>query len=133
LQLFLPYCMDRDSLTVFIADDSYAVLDSLAEMLAEIDGLRVVGTASDVPGSVRQVQEKLPEVLILDLDMPGGSGIQVLRAAKALDPAPVVIIVTNHGFDQVKRRCLAEGADHFLDKSRDTDVLREILQALIRA
>src|ERR1700686_473975 len=72
---------------VFIADDSKVVVERLAGLLEEVPGALLVGQAGDVPEAVLGIQEMKPDALILDLHMPGGSGLDVLRAIRTDHPA----------------------------------------------
>jgi DNA-binding NarL/FixJ family response regulator len=72
---------------VFIADDSSVVVERLADLLEEeVPGAQLVGQAGDVLEAVRGIQKVKPDALILDLQMPGGSGLDVLRAIRTDHP-----------------------------------------------
>jgi DNA-binding NarL/FixJ family response regulator len=116
---------------VLIADDSRAVVKRLADLLEEVPGAQVVGQASDVPETVQGVQKLRPDVLILDLQMPGGTGLDVLRAIRADHPRLYVLICTNYPYLQVRDECFAAGANCFLDKSAEFEKIPAILRELI--
>lgn len=116
---------------VFIVDDSKALRERLVNMLSEMDGVEVVGEARDAAEAIRGIRSLRPRVVILDIQMPGGSGIEVLKAIKQESPAPVVMMLTNHAYDQYREKCMKLGADYFLDKARDIERLPEILQDLV--
>jgi DNA-binding response OmpR family regulator len=69
---------------------------------------------------------------ILDVQMPGANGIQVLHQIKRYTPAPVAIILTNHTYIHLKHQCLEGGADYFFDKSTEVDALLARLRALAK-
>ena len=117
---------------VFIADDSRAVVKRLADLLEEVPGAQLVGQASDVSETVQGVQKLRPDVLILDLQMPGGSGLDVLRAVRPDQPSLCVLICTNYPYDQYREECLAAGANYFLDKSAEFEKIPGILSELIK-
>ena len=73
-----------------------------------------------------------PEVVVLDIRMPGGSGIDVPKHVKRQRPAPVVIMLTNYPFPPYRSRCLAAGADFFFDKSTELDQVAGALGELAR-
>lgn len=116
---------------VFIVDDSTVVVERLAELLKEVPEVRLAGQASDAPNAIRDIQKEKPDVLILDLQMPGGSGLDVLRAVRPSFPHLRVLVCTNYPYPQYRQECLAAGADFFLDKSIDFARIPAILQDLI--
>jgi len=123
-----------DKLRVFICDDSASVRERLVTMALDLPEVDMVGQAEDAPGSVDAVRQAQPDVVILDIRMPGGSGIEVLRRLKKMVPAPAVIMLTNFSYEQYRAKCEAAGADFFLDKSTEFDqiplALEQVRQGL---
>ncbi len=117
-------------LRVLIADDSTAVRQSLSRLLSEIETVEVVGQAQDVTGAITAIQELKPQVVILDIRMPGGSGIEVLEKIQKKEGMPKVIVFTNYPFIQYRAKCLEAGASFFFDKSSDFDLLPQALEQL---
>ena len=117
---------------VFIADDSRAIVKRLTDLLAEVPGAQFVGQAGDVPEAVRCIHAVKPDVLILDLQMPGGSGLDVLRAIRAGHPRLYVLVCTNYPYPQYREECLSTGANFFLDKSAEFEKIPTILRDLIQ-
>jgi len=118
---------------VFIADDSRAVVKRLADLLEEVPGAQLVGRASDVPEAVQGVHELRPDVLILDLQMPGGTGLDVLRAIRMDHPYLYVLICTNYTYPPLRDECYGAGANVFLDKSAEFEKIPAILRELIHS
>ena len=116
---------------VLIADDSAAVRQRLKTMLSELPGIEIVGQAEDAPQARESILELRPDVVILDIRMPMGSGIEVLRDIKQRKHAPVVIMLTNYPYPQYRKRCLDAGADFFLDKSGEFNKIIGILEKLL--
>jgi DNA-binding NarL/FixJ family response regulator len=71
-----------------------------------------------------------PDAVILDLHMPGGSGLDVLRAIRSDHPGLYVLICTNYPYPEYREECLAAGANLFLDKSADFEKIPSILREL---
>lgn len=117
---------------VFIADDSSAVVERLADLVKEVPGAELAGQAADVPEAVNGVRRMEPDALILDLQMPGGSGLDVLRAIRADYPHLQVLICTNYAYPQYREECMIAGANFFLDKSADFAKIPAILHELIQ-
>lgn len=116
---------------VFIVDDSKALRERLVNMLSEIDGIEIVGEARNAAEAIAGVRSLKPRVVILDIQMPGGNGIEVLKIIKQESPAPIVMMLTNHSYAQYREKCMQLGADYFLDKAKDFGKLTEIFQDLI--
>src|SRR6185436_13444857 len=108
----LPTALEK-KVEVVIADDSSAVRERLVSMLAELKGVEVVGQAQNVEEAIASIRALHPKAVILDIRMPGGSGINVLQNIKREQPAPVVIILTNYPYLQYRKKCLEAGADFF--------------------
>ena len=117
-----------DKLKVFISDDSATVREHLVTVALDLPEIAVVGQAQDVPGSLAAIRQTRPDVVILDIRMPGGNGIKVLREVKKLNPAPRVIMFTNYAYAQYRKKCEEAGADFFLDKSTEFDKLPQVLE-----
>jgi DNA-binding NarL/FixJ family response regulator len=122
----------RRKMKVFIADDSLAVVERLADLLNEVPGVRLVGRANDAPEAIHSIVETKPDAVILDLQMPGGSGLEVLRTIRQSRPSVWVLICTNYPYPQYREECLAAGADYFLDKSAEFERIPEILRELTK-
>lgn len=116
---------------IFLVDDSKAMLERLANLLSEIKGAVVVGQAENSRDALDGIRRLRPRVVILDIQIPGGSGINVLKTIKQEERAPVVIMLTNHAYAQYRERCMKYGADFFLDKSKDFDRLLTIVNNLV--
>ena len=117
---------------VFITDDSKIVVERMADLLKEVAGVEIVGQAGNPLEAVLSIDRTNPDAVILDLQMPGGSGLEVLRAIRRGHPGVKVLICTNFPYPQYRDECLAAGANYFLDKSADFDKIPVIFRQLIR-
>ena len=104
---------------IVIVDDSVVIRQRLTRLLSKLDGIEVVGQAADVPVAKVLVERLKPDVAILDIRMPSGSGADLLRELKQLTPAPKVIMLTNYPYPENRKKCMDLGADFFFDKSTD--------------
>ena len=99
-------------------------------MLAEIEGIRVIGEAKTVPEAIRSISELKPDIVLLDIRMPpGAGGFDVLRKIKEGEGCPRVIMLTAFLTVEYRNRCVAMGADYYFDKSSD---LRKMLVTIKR-
>ena len=117
---------------VFIADDSNIVRARLLMTLGDIKGIEIVGQAQDGYSALQKIRTLKPDVVILDIQMPGVDGIQVLKQIKQHQPDTTVIMLTNYPYLVVKIKCLSAGADHFFDKSTEVDALYKVIQKLAK-
>src|SRR5467141_4554270 len=120
----------RKKMKVFIADDSPLFVERLTELLRDVPGVKLAGQAGDVSESVRRIRQMKPDAVILDLQMPGGSGLDVLRAIRPDHPGLYVLICTNYPYPQYREECLGAGANFFLDKSSEFEKISAILREL---
>ena len=115
---------------VVIADDSLIVRERLVTMLDELAGIEIVGRAENVTEAISVIRKLQPDVVILDIRMPGGRGIDVLQNIKQDGVGPMVIILTNYPFPGYRQKCLQTGADFFLDKSTEFDQIPKLIERL---
>jgi DNA-binding NarL/FixJ family response regulator len=90
----------------------------------------VVGGAGDLRGAEASIRQLRPDAVILDIRLPGGSGITLLRHMKRERPAATVIVLTNYPYPQYREECLDAGADYFLYKATEFDKVGEILNRM---
>jgi len=116
------------STKVFLVDDSAIVRERLITLLTEVPNVVIAGEAEMPRDAIAGIQQHRPDVVVLDISMPGGSGMQVLETVKKDKPAPMVIMLTNFDHPQYRQRCMQLGADHFLDKSSSFERVIEIVR-----
>jgi DNA-binding NarL/FixJ family response regulator len=124
------FCVREDRMKVFIADDSRFLCERLIEMLSDIPGIEIIGHAQNVTEALTSIKKLNPDIVILDIRMPGGSGIDVLQDIKKDKQAPMVIMLTNYPYPQYRKKCLGLGADYFFDKSTEFEKVTELFKHL---
>jgi len=112
---------------VFIADDSSEVRERIRMLLSELEKIEMIGEAENVQEAIESIRHLGPDVVILDIRMPGGSGIDVLKEIVKEDRVPIIIMLTNYPYPQYKKKCMDAGADFFFDKSREFEKVVEVL------
>jgi DNA-binding NarL/FixJ family response regulator len=117
-------------LKVLIADDSALVRERLAAMVSDLEGVEIVGQATNAPEAMEIIERLNPDVVILDIRMPGGNGIQVLETIKASGTGSVVIMLTAFPYPQYRQKCLEAGADYFFDKATEFDRVIPVIEQL---
>ena len=118
---------------LFIADDSEILMERLVETLAEIDGVEIVGQERAAFAAIEAVERLKPDLVILDIQMPGGNGIMVLEKLKKTENPPIVVMFTNYPYLQYRKRCFDSGADYFFYKSTEFEKLVEVIRKSAKA
>ena len=116
---------------IVIADDSIVVRQRLIRMLGEVNGVEVVGQADDLPLARNLVETLKPDVAILDIRMPTGSGADLVPDLKRMNPAPKVIMLTNYAYPENRKKCMDGGADFFFDKSTEFQMVVAVLKGML--
>ena len=115
---------------VFLVEDSILVRQRLARMISNIPGIQIVGEALEPRDATRSILETQPEVVILDIQLLNGTGMQVLQNIKRAKAPPIVIILTN--FPELRNKYLQAGADFFFDKSTEFHRIPLTLATMIK-
>jgi len=118
------------SLDVFIVDDSPAIRARLVTLLEGMAGARLAVQAQCAGGAIAAIREARPDCVLLDLNLLGRSGLEVLRAIHPESPEIAFVVLTNHAEPQYRDACMRAGAAEFLDKSRDLDRLPQVLAGI---
>ncbi|WP_249203739.1 response regulator transcription factor [Brevibacterium sp. SMBL_HHYL_HB1] len=113
-----------------MVDDDAFVLAGIRLMLSEQGDLEIVGTASDGREAINQIRHVAPDIVLMDLRMPGMNGIEATRAIKQDPRPPRVLALTTWDTDNMIRDALAAGADGFLLKDASP---QELSSAIRRA
>lgn len=125
--------MEKPSATVrvIIADDSTPVRERLAALLWEIPCVEVVAETSDVAGTVHEVMTLLPDIVLLDISMPGGSGFDVLDRIRDEGLSTRAVIISTHVDSEYETRAKASGAAAFFNKSRDFNAAADFVRMFV--
>lgn len=116
---------------VVLVDDSAVVRDHLAALLATLEGVEVVGRASDAATGESLIQQLKPDVLVLDIGLPGESGIDLLKRLRPEIASLVIIMFTAYSDPYSRRVCAEAGADYLFDKALEIEGLVEALRTLV--
>jgi DNA-binding NarL/FixJ family response regulator len=117
-------------ISVLLVDDHPVVIEGLRKMLATAGDIDVTGEAHDAANAIEQARSLKPDVVLLDLRMPGASGIQAVRRMREQSVDSAVIILTSYGDQAYVRQALEAGADGYLLKSsRPEDLIASIRSA----
>jgi DNA-binding NarL/FixJ family response regulator len=114
---------------VVVADDQAAVRGGLVTLIETLAGFEVVGDASNGDAPMALVDEKAPDVVLMDLRMPGVDGIEATRPIRQAYPATRVVVLTTYADDASIFGTLQAGAIGYLIKDAGRDDIRRALEA----
>jgi DNA-binding NarL/FixJ family response regulator len=117
---------------VLIADDHPLVREAIKTRLSVEDDLTVVGEASDGARAVESGRTLAPDLVVLDLQMPGLSGSELVSAMRAAAPASRILVLTGSLERRMVRDVLAAGADGYVLKEEETEELVSVLRRVAR-
>lgn len=118
------------SLRILLADDHAVVRDGLRALLASEPGMEVVGGVGDGREAVRAAARLKPDVVVMDINMPGLNGIEATLKIVALEPPPRVLILSIHGSSEHIYRALQAGASGYLMKESAGDEVIGAIRAV---
>lgn len=122
----------KERIRVVIADDHPIVRTGLRLMLGTNEGFELVGEAADGAEALRLVEELQPQVVLMDLRMPGMDGIEALEHLRRQWPQVAVIILTTYNEDHLMIRGMQAGARGYLLKDADLEVLLQAIRTAAR-
>jgi two-component system, NarL family, response regulator DevR len=112
-----------DTIRVFILDDHELVRRGMRDLLTESGGFQVVGESGSAQEAIRRIPALRPQVALLDVRLPDGSGLDVCREVRCLDPSIKVLMITSFDDEQALVTAMTSGASGFVLKQvRGTDL-----------
>lgn len=117
-------------LRVFVVEDSELIRKRIIENVGSMGPYDVVGFAESADDAINSIAKLRPDIVITDIQLKEGSGIDVVRRVRAnpYSPRPRIYVLTNYAFPEYKRQCSVAGADEFFDKSSEYDRFLSLLQ-----
>jgi DNA-binding NarL/FixJ family response regulator len=120
------------SIRVLLADDHTLVLAGLRGLVTKLAGVEVVGEAADGHETLRLAQTLRPDIVLLDIGMPGLNGLEVAQRLNQFDPAIRVVILSMHVSEEYVLRALRAGAAGYLLKDSAVAELELAIRAVAR-
>jgi len=124
--------MADEPIRVVIADDHAVVRSGLRMLLDSQEGLEVVAVAGDVPTALQVIRAHRPTVAVLDLNMPGGSGLEAIPALRESTPETAIVVLTMQDDPAFARQALRGGALGFVLKEAADEELLEAVKLAAR-
>jgi DNA-binding NarL/FixJ family response regulator len=116
-----------DPIRVLIVDDEESVVDVLRSLIGSDPSLRVVGAAHDAETGIALALDERPDVVLMDVRMPGGGGIRAVREITKRHPDAKVVALSAHEDEDTRIRMIGAGARDYVPKSESTDAILEAI------
>ena len=116
---------------ILIVDDNVSYVERMLSILSEDFNVAAFRTATNYEDATALINELNPKIAMLDINLPGKSGIDILNYIKKNNSDCRVIMITNHAFESYRKKCMELGAEHFLDKSSDFEKISAILSEML--
>ncbi len=117
---------------ILLADDHAIIRDGLKQILADTEDLLVTGEAANGIQIMKLLAEQDFDLLVLDISMPGKSGLEMIKVIKRDKPALPILVLSMHNEEQYALRALHAGASGYITKERDSDVLVAAMRKVAR-
>lgn len=122
--------MDTKTITVLLCDDHRILREGIKSLLEKAPDIHVVAEASDGSEAVAKVQQIVPDIVLMDITMPGMNGLEATRQIKALNPSVKVLILTMHESNQYIAQFLRSGASGYVLKDTAASELVGAIRAV---
>lgn len=115
---------------IFLADDDPLLRKGLRMALSQDPDTSVIGEAGDGLTAIKKIQNQTPDLVLVDLDMPGLSGFEVIRLIRKVMPQMKIIVLSSHTDKRDIRNAFAAGADRYVMKCVENAKLAKIIKSL---
>lgn len=120
-----------NGMKVLLADDSRLILERLTEMLNMYRKVEIIGSAKNGSDALNSLRTLNPDLAIVDLKMPGLSGLEVLHEIRKENKKVKIIILTFYSSDYYRNIAIQAGADYFFNKVDDFDEVSMVVAGML--
>ncbi len=124
--------MVMEQIRILVVDDHQIVRQGIRSLLSNYPDFEIVGEAADGAAALQLFQQLRPDVTLLDIRMPGESGLEVLRRIRQLQPEAKVLMLTSFDDEEYVLTALREGAQGFVLKSVSDEMLTQAIHSVCR-
>ncbi|MHC4079417.1 MAG: response regulator, partial [Planctomycetota bacterium] len=122
--------MSGEPISIYLIDDQTMVRAALRALLEKIEGYSVVGDAGDARTGIDDIKLLLPDIVLLDITMPGLSGVDAISPIKRVSPRTKVLMASTHEASSYVQQSLQAGADGYVSKDSDPQELRLAIDSI---
>jgi len=112
---------------ILIIDNSLEMIGRLEEIISEVPVNSTIYGALSYDAALKSFKENLPEVVLLDISLPGNRAITILKEIKEIEPATTIIVLSINTDNKIKEQCRLLSADFFLDKYYEFEKIPSII------
>ena len=123
--------MRNKKLSVLIVDDHEYFVERMIGILSEVEDISSIQTAGNYQDAFRMLDNKKPDVILLDIGLPGKSGLDLLQRIQELEWNCGVIMLSNFSANYYKQECKKLGAWHFLDKTSEFHLVPALITSYV--
>jgi DNA-binding NarL/FixJ family response regulator len=120
-----------NKIRVLIADDSAQLRHQLIAILKDLPEVEIVGEAEDCVEAIFAIRALKPDVVVLDVRMPRGNGIEVLSSIRQDTHFPIVMMLSNHATPPYQVQATRAGAAYFFDKANGIEQVKQTMNEII--
>jgi len=121
-----------EPIRVLVVDDEESVVDVLRSLIGSDPALRLIGAAHDAEAGIALAVEERPDVVLMDVRMPGGGGVRAVREITKRYPDANVVALSAHEDEDTRIRMIGAGARDYVPKSESTDAILEAIHRSVR-
>ncbi|MBK7560279.1 MAG: response regulator transcription factor [Chitinophagaceae bacterium] len=121
----------KKGFVILIVDDNMNFIDRMIGLLDEVNDIEHINVAANYDDACRLLAADEPDVVLLDINIPGKNGIEVLKFIRQNNMKCEVVMITNHTDGYYRQQCRELGANHFLDKSNDFGLVPGIIKEFL--
>jgi DNA-binding NarL/FixJ family response regulator len=123
--------LQKNTPLILIVDDSIILSGRMIQLIREEGLMHTIAHVGTYELALEQLQLQQPDLILLDISLPDGNGIDLLRMIRSLYPDTKSIIFTNHATEYYRDLCISLGAFSFLDKSKDFELIPVYISNLL--
>src|SRR5580765_2869987 len=116
---------------VFVVDDHPMIREGLAAQITTEPSLTLCGEAEDVVEAVARIAESEPDLVIVDISLKSGNGIDLVKRLKAKDPSPIVLVWSMYPESLYAERALRAGARGYVNKGKSASQIMDAIRAVL--
>jgi DNA-binding NarL/FixJ family response regulator len=123
---------DKPEIRIYIVDDQAMIRAAVGSLLGDRPGFAIVGDSGDARSAIAEIEKLRPDVVLLDITMPGLSGLDAIAPVQKVAPKARILMLTNHEGETFVDQALRAGADGYLSKDSDPAELDLAIRAVHR-
>ncbi|MFC1936306.1 response regulator [Chloroflexota bacterium] len=122
--------MNKDVIRVLLVDDHVVLRDGLAVLLSNEEDIQVIGEAGNVQDAIRLAEENMPDVVVMDLGLPGGGGLKAIKEIREKNIQVRIVVLSMHSNKELVMQVMEAGSDGYVPKSSAHENLLDAIRVV---